>query len=95
MLTQPAYWKPKYPAYISLAGWEFEKQRTAEVVRLKVKFAKLDRMINKADLMRKAAFNVHDTKLLCKYAAITIRLYEASNRIAEALIFDYKETLTF
>ena len=95
MLTQPAYWTNEMPTYHSLSGWQFEKERAANVVRLKVKFSQIDRMINKAELMRKAAFNAHDTKLLCKYAAITIRLYEASNRIAEALIFDYKETLNF
>lgn len=83
------------PAYHSNAGWQFEKERAATIIRLKVKFAKIDRMINKAELMRKAAFEAQDTKMLCKYALINLRLYEASGRIAETLIFDYLETLEF
>jgi hypothetical protein len=89
-MNQPHYWTKSYPPYLSLDGWEFEKQRALEVVKLQLRFARIERMINRADLLFKAA---KDSYLMCKYNLITIRLYEASNRVAERLILDYKEPL--
>ena len=89
----PHYWTKEMPPYQSLAGWELEKKRAAEVVKLQYKFKKIDIMLNKAEGMRVAAHACHDTKNICKYCAIAIRLYEASTRIAEKLIFDYREPL--
>lgn len=94
MLTQPIYWTSEMPAYHSVKGWEYEVARATIVAMLKVKFRRIETMIEKADMMFKAASSAKDSRLMCKYQMITIRLYEASNRVAEALIFDYKEKLS-
>ena len=93
MKYQPIYWKPEYPDYATSAGWEKEKSVWCEIIRLQLRFAMIEVMINKSHLQFKAAFMAKDTRLMLKYNLITERLYIASNRIAMVLICDYKQTL--
>ena len=90
--NQPFYWKPTYPDYVSLAGWELEKEITAKILRLKLKFIAYGKMINRAELMRNACYMI-DVAGLCKYSAIEDRLRLRHISIAEELLFDYREVL--
>ena len=94
--TQPAYWgttKQGFPPYHSAEGWEFEKSRTLEVLKLQIRFARINRLLNKAELMFKAAYHAKDTRNLLRYEAITTILYRWHMSVAERLIFDYKQVL--
>ena len=92
-LTQPAYWTKQMPAYHTLAGWQAEKDATLEIIRLKIRLHKLTLMLNKAELLFKAAYQAKDTKTLLRYEAITTILYRWHMAVAERLIFDYKQVL--
>jgi len=89
---QPFYWKPTYPEYVSLAGWELEKEIAAKILRLKLRFLAYGRMINRAELMRHACSCV-DSLRFCMYYEIEDRLRLRQIAIAEELLFDYREVL--
>ena len=91
--NEPSNWRPNYPAYNSPEGWEFEKKLSYKVLKLKLRFMRIERLIAKAEQLFKAAFAAKDTAMMCRYNLITIRLYEASNTIATSLVFDFKDTV--
>ena len=90
MLTQPAYWTKKMPPYHSLEGWQFEKERSAKVVRLKLAMHKLSAMVDKyiAKAQADKTLRSFDYHLMHSKAALL------HSKVVETLIFDYKEPLT-
>lgn len=78
----PHNWPTDAPDYNSLAGWEFEKTRAYNKLRLKLRDHKCVVIMAKCAEMEDAALAAIDTILFCRYHAIWMRCFEWRLQIA-------------